>query len=111
MTTALAAVVTDVVRDGGCVVGYGFNANGCDGRRGLIRQRFAPRLRNTDAASLVDPVGETLDPHRCWAAIMSNEKPGGHGEGSVAVGTLEIGGKSSARSPTGSASTSACSPC
>ena len=45
MTTSLVAVVTDVVRDGKRVVGYGFNSNGRYGQGGLIRERFAPRIR------------------------------------------------------------------
>src|SRR5699024_3717326 len=31
-----------------------------------------------------------LDPFRIWDAMMINEKPGGHGERSVAVGTLDM---------------------
>src|SRR6266568_6334423 len=89
MTTSLVAVVTDVVRDGRRVVGYGFNSNGRYGQGGLIRERFAPRLLGTEPQSLVDPTGENLDPDRAWAAMMQNEKPGGHGERSVAVGTLD----------------------
>ena len=42
MTLSLVAVVTDVVRDGRPVVGYGFNSNGRYGQGGLIRERFAP---------------------------------------------------------------------
>jgi hypothetical protein len=48
MTTSLVAVVTDAVRDGRRVVGYGFNSNGRYGQGGLIRERFAPRLREAD---------------------------------------------------------------
>ena len=40
MTTSLVAVVTDAVRDGRRVVGYGFNSNGRYGQGGLIRERF-----------------------------------------------------------------------
>src|SRR5208282_284566 len=90
MTTSLVAVVTDVERNGGRVVGYGFNSNGRYGQGGLIRERFAPRLREADPASLLDVSGENLDPDRVWAAMMANEKPGGHGERSVAVGTLDM---------------------
>ena len=50
MTTSLVAVVTDVVRDGKRVVGYGFNSNGRYGQGGLIRERFAPRLLKADPA-------------------------------------------------------------
>ena len=39
MTTSLVAVVTDQVRDGRTVVGYGFNSNGRYGRRRGARFR------------------------------------------------------------------------
>ncbi len=90
MTTSLVAVVTDVIRDGRRVVGYGFNSNGRYGQGGLIRERFAPRVTEADPASLLDDTGDNLDPDRVWAAMMANEKPGGHGERSVAVGTLDM---------------------
>src|SRR5216117_2950763 len=90
MTTSLVAVVTDAVRDGKRVVGYGFNSNGRYGQGGLIRERFAPRLKEADPKSLLDASGDNLDPDKIWAALMSNEKPGGHGERSVAVGTIDM---------------------
>src|ERR1700680_1494401 len=90
MTRSLVALVTDVVRDGHRVVGYGFNSNGRYGQGGLIRERFAPRLRAADPQSLQDDAGNNLDPDRVWATMMANEKPGGHGERSVAVGTLDM---------------------
>ena len=90
MTTSLVAVVTDAFRDGRRVVGYGFNSNGRYGQGGLIRERFAPRLLEAEPARLLDDGGTNLDPDRVWAAMMSNEKPGGHGERSVAVGTLDM---------------------
>lgn len=90
MTTSLVAVVTDVVRDGRTVVGYGFNSNGRYGQGGLIRERFAPRLLEADPKALIDDSGDNLDPDRVWAAMMTNEKPGGHGERSVAVGTIDM---------------------
>src|ERR1700712_841111 len=89
MTTSLVAVVTDQVRDGRPVIGYGFNSNRRYGQGGLIRERFAPRLLEAAPDSLLDAQG-VLDPNRAWAAMMSNEKPGGHGERSVAVGTLDM---------------------
>ena len=90
MTTSLVAVVTDVVRDGKRVVGYGFNSNGRYGQGGLIRERFAPRLLAADPAALLDATGENFNPDRIWATLMRNEKPGGHGERSVAVGTIDM---------------------
>jgi len=89
MTTSLVAVVTDQFRDGRRVVGYGFNSNGRYAQGGLIRERFAPRLLDAAPDSLLDDAG-ALNPHRAWAAMMANEKPGGHGERSVAVGTLDM---------------------
>ncbi len=90
MTTSLVAVVTDVERDGRRVIGYGFNSNGRYGQGGLIRERFRKRLLQADAKSLLDETGDNLDPGKCWAALMRNEKPGGHGERSVAVGTIDM---------------------
>ncbi len=90
MTTSLVAVETDVLRNGSPVIGYGFNSNGRYGQGGLIRERFAPRLMEAPPASLLDETGENLDPDRAWAAMMANEKPGGHGERSVAVGALDM---------------------
>ena len=89
MTTSLVAVVTDQVRDGRPVVGYGFNSNGRYGQGGLIRERFAPRMLEAEPDTLLDDHG-ILDPARIWAAAMTNEKPGGHGERSVAVGTIDM---------------------
>lgn len=90
MTTSLVAVVTDAVRDGRRVVGYGFNSNGRYGQGGLIRERFEPRLLGADPKTLVNDAGDNLDPDRVWQALMANEKPGGHGERSVAVGTIDM---------------------
>src|SRR3954464_5975935 len=90
MTLSLVAVVTDVKRDGRRVVGYGFNSNGRYGQGGLIRERFAPRVLEAPPASLLNDAGDNLDPDRIWATMMKNEKPGGHGERSVAVGTIDM---------------------
>jgi D(-)-tartrate dehydratase len=93
MTLSLVAVVTDVVRNGKPVIGYGFNSNGRYGQGGLIRDRFRPRIMdaaNANPASLLNDEGNNLDPHKIWACMMNNEKPGGHGERSVAVGTIDM---------------------
>lgn len=90
MTTSLVAVVTDIEVDGRRVVGYGFNSNGRYGQGGLIRERFRDRILEADPESLLNAKGNNLDPHKVWAVMMSNEKPGGHGERSVAVGTLDM---------------------
>ena len=90
MTLSLVAVVTDVIRDGKPVIGYGFNSNGRYGQGSLIRERFRPRLLEAAPESLINDAGDNLDPHKIWATMMSNEKPGGHGERSVAVGTIDM---------------------
>ena len=90
MTASVVAVVTDVKRDGKAVIGYGFNSNGRYAQMGLLAERFIPRIMAADPKSLVDDAGTNLDPHRIWACMMSNEKPGGHGERSVAVGVVDM---------------------
>jgi L-alanine-DL-glutamate epimerase-like enolase superfamily enzyme len=90
MTASLVAIVTDVVRDGRRVVGYGFNSNGRYGQGGLIRERFRNRILEADPKSVLNADGDNLDPHKLWDVMMTNEKPGGHGERSVAVGTLDM---------------------
>jgi len=90
MTCSVVAVVTDVIRDGRPVVGYGFNSNGRYGAGALMRERFIPRLLEANPKSLIDEAHENLDPFSIWRVLMTNEKPGGHGERSVAVGTIDM---------------------
>jgi D(-)-tartrate dehydratase len=90
MTLSLVAVVTDVVRDGRPVVGYGFNSNGRYGQGSMMRERFIPRVLEADPSGLLDDQRDNIDPAKVWAAMMCNEKPGGHGERSVAVGTIDM---------------------
>jgi D(-)-tartrate dehydratase len=90
MTVSVLALVTDVMRQGKPVVGFGFNSNGRYAPSGLLRERFIPRLRTAEPKTLLDESGENLDPIRIWDVVMRNEKPGGHGERSVAVGVLDM---------------------
>ncbi len=89
MTASVVAIVTDRVADGARVIGYGFNSNGRYAAQGLLRERFIPRLSAAEPSALLDEKG-LIDPLKCWAAMMRNEKPGGHGERSVAVGVLDM---------------------
>jgi L-alanine-DL-glutamate epimerase-like enolase superfamily enzyme len=89
MTASVVAIHTDVMRDGKPVVGFGFNSNGRYAPQGLLRERFIPRLKNAKPEAIVDAKG-LIDPAKCWDAMMTNEKPGGHGERSVAVGVLDM---------------------
>jgi len=90
MTVSVVALITDVIREGKPVVGFGFNSNGRYAPGGLLRERFIPRLVSADPRLLVDQSGENLDPFRVWDVLMTNEKPGGHGERSVAVGVVDM---------------------
>lgn len=90
LTTSIVAVTTDMRRDGMPVIGYGFSSIGRFAQGGLIRERFAPRLLAMADDDLATADGRTIDPFRAWDAMMTGEKPGGHGERCVAVGTLDM---------------------
>jgi D(-)-tartrate dehydratase len=90
LTTSLVAVVTDVVRGGAAVNGFGFASVGRYAQSGLIRERFAPRLLRAPAQDIITDDGANLDPFRAWTVMMAGEKPGGHGERCVAVGALDM---------------------
>ena len=51
MTASVVAIITDVIRDGKPVVGYGFNSNGRYAQQGLLRERFIPRLKEATPAT------------------------------------------------------------
>ena len=63
MTASLVAVVTDVVRDGRRVVGYGFNSNGRYGQGGLIRERFRDQQGKLGRFVLMYANGNVADAH------------------------------------------------
>ena len=90
MTVSAVALVTDVVRNGRPVTGYGFNSNGRYDQSGMLRERFIPRLMTAEPADLLDASGQNLDPFKIRKVMMTNEKPGGHGERSVAVGVIDM---------------------
>ena len=90
MTCSVVAVITDVIRNGKPVIGYGFNSNGRYGQGALMRDRFLARIAEADPESLIDKENNNLDPFAIWKTLMTNEKPGGHGERSVAVGTIDM---------------------
>jgi len=89
MTCSVVAVVTDQMVDGRPVVGFGFNSNGRYNASGILKDRLIPRLLEANPDDLIDSEG-FLDPHLAWDVMMHNEKPGGHGERSVAVGVLDM---------------------
>ncbi|WP_445258995.1 enolase C-terminal domain-like protein [Nocardioides aurantiacus] len=89
MDCSVLALVSDVVVDGEPVVGYGFNSNGRYSAGEILRRRVLPRLLDAPADSLLDADGG-LSPTAACEVVMRNEKPGGHGERSVAVGVLDM---------------------
>jgi L-alanine-DL-glutamate epimerase-like enolase superfamily enzyme len=90
MTTGLVAVVTDVVRKGRPVVGYGFSGTGRYSQNAICRDRLVPRLLAAEPESLLNDAGDNFDPFRVWSCMMQKEKPGGHGDRAVAVATLDM---------------------
>ena len=90
MTTSVVAVLTDRVIDGQPVVGYAFNSTGRYACGEVMRKRMIPRLLQVPPEHLLDPVSGWLDPERALACMMQREKPGGHTERSIAVGTIEV---------------------
>jgi L-alanine-DL-glutamate epimerase-like enolase superfamily enzyme len=90
MTVSLIAVFTDVEINGQRVIGYGFNSNGRYAQSCILRERLIPRILKTSPENLLDDIGNNFDPHRIWDVMMRNEKPGGHGERSVAAGVIDM---------------------
>jgi L-alanine-DL-glutamate epimerase-like enolase superfamily enzyme len=88
MTASVIAVHTDAKQNGRPLVGLAFDSVGRYGHGGLLRERFIPRLLAAHPDDYVDGTGG-IDPHRAWAVLMKNEKPGGHGERSGAVGLID----------------------
>ena len=90
MTASIVAVVTDQFIDGEQIIGFGFNSNGRYGQGALMRERLIPRLISSNEEEHQTKSGDNLDPFKLWNTMMANEKPGGHGERAVAVGTIDM---------------------
>jgi len=90
MTVSVVAVETDVVREGKPVVGFAFNTNGRYAAQGLLRERFIKRVLAAEPKDYADPARDNIDPFAISRILMRNEKPGGHGERSVAVALVDI---------------------
>lgn len=88
MTASALAIVTDVVVDGRPLTGIAFDSVGRYGHGGLLRERFIPRLLSAKPDEYSDGDGG-IDPEKIWTIVMRNEKPGGHGERSGAVGLID----------------------
>ena len=90
MDCSVVAVVSDVIGDGEPLVGYGFSSNGRYSAGEIMRRRMIPRLLQATPDQLLADDADNIDPTKAWDVMMRNEKPGGHGERSVAVGVLDM---------------------
>jgi L-alanine-DL-glutamate epimerase-like enolase superfamily enzyme len=89
-TVSLVAVRSDVIRHGKPVVGLAFNSIGRFGQSGILRERMIPRLMAAAPRTLLSDDGAQFDPAKVLACVMTNEKPGGHGDRAAAAGALEL---------------------
>jgi L-alanine-DL-glutamate epimerase-like enolase superfamily enzyme len=90
MTTSVVALATDVIRDGQPVVGFAFNSTGRYACGAQMRDRLIPRIMKAPPEALLNAAGDNFEPEKVLACMMQREKPGGHTERSVAVGTIEV---------------------
>jgi len=90
MTTSVVAVITDVIREGKPVAGFAFNSTGRYACGAQMRARFIPRILAASPETLLDDIGDNLDPAKCLATMMKREKAGAHSERSTAIGTIEV---------------------
>jgi len=90
MTTSVVAVTTDVMRGGKPVTGFAFNSTGRYACGAQMRDRLIPRIMKAPPDSLLNAAGDNFDCEKILACMMQREKPGGHTERSVAIGTLEV---------------------
>src|SRR5690349_23183151 len=90
MTTSVVAVITDVMRGAKPVTGFAFNSTGRYACGAQMRARFIPRLLKAEPKTLLNDAGDNLNPAKCVAAMMRNEKSGGHSERSIGIGTIEV---------------------
>jgi D(-)-tartrate dehydratase len=90
MTTSVVVAITDVVRDGKQVCGFAFNSTGRYACGAQMRARFIPRILKADPKLLLNEEGDNFSPEKIFAAMIQNEKSGGHSERSVGIGTIEV---------------------
>ena len=82
-----SAVIIEIQTNRGQFKGLGFSSYGRYGHGGLLRERFLPRLKNIKNIPTDGTCTEIIA--NIWDNLMTDEKEGGHGERSGAVGVLE----------------------
>ena len=90
MDCSVVAIKTDVKKDGKFITGYGFHSNGRYAVSELLTKRFMPRLKESKEEDVLNNEGDNFSPEKIWKILMKNEKPGGHGERSTAVGAIDM---------------------
>jgi L-alanine-DL-glutamate epimerase-like enolase superfamily enzyme len=90
MTTSIVGVKTDVIRNGQAVIGYSFNSTGRYACGAQMRQRLIKRILSAPPEALLNASGTNLDPGKILERMMVGEKPGGHSERSIPIGTIEV---------------------
>ena len=90
MTISVVAVECDTIRNGKPVTGYGFCSNGRYAQGGILRERLIPRIQAAEASVLLDGSGRNFDPRQIRKVMLSNEKPGGHGDRAVAASAEDM---------------------
>ena len=90
MTGTIIRVETDLMRGGRAVSGIGFGSIGRYASTAIVEERLAPRLLAASPDDYMTGEGTNIDPLRAWSIMMRNEKPGGHGERSTAVGAVDM---------------------
>ena len=90
MTTSVVAVISDVIQDGKPLIGYAFNSTGRYACGAQMRDRFIPRILKTNPEDYLNEIGTNFSPEKLLKCMMQREKPGGHTERSVAIGTIEV---------------------
>jgi len=70
MTTSVVAVITDVVRDGKPVIGWGFNSAGRYGQSGVIDTRLASRIMQAKSSDLLNDEGTNFSPEKIFNIMM-----------------------------------------
>ena len=84
-----SAVVVEIETAKGRFKGLGFSSYGRYGHGGLLSERFIPRLLNAQPEDFIDQAEGNFSMLNLWNILMQNEKEGGHGERSGAVGVIE----------------------
>lgn len=89
-TVSFVALVSDQRRNGRPVVGIAFNSIGRFAQSGILRERLIPRLLAAQPDALLDDKETGLDPAKVLDAILTGEKPGGHGDRATAAAVIEM---------------------